>query len=123
MSIRLIRIIPLAALLLCSAAACSNTADGVKQDASNATEKTAEAGAEAGDAMSGAAKTADVKAALLADTLVAGMEINVDTKEETKTVTLSGVVPSEGVRDRAIQVAQNNATGYTVVDNLTIRSR
>jgi osmotically-inducible protein OsmY len=117
------RLVPLASLLLCSVAACSNTADGVKQDASIATEKTAEAGANAGDAMSGGAKTADVKAALLADTLVAGMEINVDTKEETKTVTLSGVVPSEGVRDRAMQVARSNATGYTVVDNLNIRSR
>jgi secondary thiamine-phosphate synthase enzyme len=62
---RLVRSIPLAALLLVSAAACSNTADGVKQDASNAAEKTAEAGAEAGSAMSGGAKTMDVKAALL----------------------------------------------------------
>ena len=120
---RHMRSIPMAALLLALTAACSNTADGVKQDASNATEKTAEAGAEAGSAMSGGAKTMDVKAALLADTLVAGMAIDVDTNNETKTVTLTGTVPSEMVATHAMQVARDNATGFTVVNKLTVRAR
>lgn len=118
----LIRCIPLAALLLFSSTACSNTADGVKEDASNAAEATAEAGAEAGTAMGGGAKTMDVKAALMADSLVSGMSIDVDTNNDTKTVTLTGTVPSELVAAHAVDVAKNNATGFSVVSKLTVRA-
>lgn len=118
---RLMRVVPLSALLLSAAVACSNTADGVAKDADNLGEKTAEVGADAGNAMSGAAKTTDVKTALLADSLVAGTDINVDTNDETKTVTLSGEVGSDAIRSRAEQVAKDNATGYSVVNNLTVR--
>lgn len=112
------------ALLLSAAAfvaACGNTADGVKQDAENIADKTAEAGAEAGAAVGGAAKTSDVKAALAADTTVDAVDINVDTDESAKTVTLNGTVRSEAHSARAEAIARENATGYTIVNKLTVR--
>lgn len=119
MSIRLLRALPATALVLAAALACDNTADGVKRDAEINSEKVAES--DVGQTVSGGAKTTDVKTALLADSLVAGTAIDVDTNEETKTVTLTGEVPSDAVRMRAEQVAKDNATGYTVVNNLTVR--
>lgn len=120
-ALRRTAVLPLATLLL-SAAACKNTADGAKQDTEIAAEKTVEAGEEVGTAMGGGAKTVDVKAALMADSLVTGTEINVDTNDDTKTVTLSGNVKSDAIRARAEQVAKDNATGYSVVNNLTVRT-
>ncbi|MCA2991109.1 BON domain-containing protein [Gemmatimonas sp.] len=120
-SIRPLRALPV--LLLATMLACRNTADGVQKDAAKTTEKMAEAGAEAGDAISGGAKTVDVKTALLADSLVTGADINVDTDHESRTVTLSGEVASAAMRARAEQVAKDNATGYSVVNNLTVPAR
>ena len=114
-------IVPALLCTLFATAACGNTADGMKKDAEANSEKVAEAGDAAGSAMAGGAKTADVKTALMADSLVVGTDINVDTNEETKTVTLNGTVQSEAARDRAEQVAKDNATGYTVVNKLTIK--
>jgi osmotically-inducible protein OsmY len=120
MSIRLLRALPAAAMLF-TVMACGNTADGVREDTENASERVAES--DVGQSMSAGTKTADVKAALLADSVVAGTDIDVDTNEDTRTVTLTGAVPSEAVRARAEQVTRDNASGYTVVNNLTVGSR
>ncbi len=112
---------PVVLCTLFTLAACENTADGVKKDAAIASEKVAEAGSEAGEAIGGGVKTADVKTALMADSLVTGSEIDVDTNNDTKTVALTGTVATEAIRARAEQVAKDNATGFTVVNKLVVK--
>ena len=102
-------------------AACSNTADGVKKDADSLGDKTAAATQGAGDAIAGAKQTADVKAALAADTRVDASGINVDTNGDTKVVTLNGTVPTEAQKALATEIAQPKAEGYTIVNNLTVK--
>ncbi len=111
-----------AAALLAFTTACGNTADGVKKDAENAADKTAEASADAGASVAGAKQTADVKTALAADTRVDASNINVDTNGDTKTVTLNGTVPTEAQKTLAAEIAQPKAEGYTIVNNLTVKA-
>ena len=85
-----------------------------------AADKAGEAAAEAGDAISAAKQTFDVKAALTADTAIDASHIDVDTNHDTKTVTLSGYVPSADHRSRAESIARDKAEGYTVVNRLTV---
>lgn len=101
-------------------AAC-NTAEGVKKDADVAAEETAEAAATTGAAMDGAMQTGEVKSAIMADTRVDAGDINVDTDEAKKTVTLNGTVKTEAERVLAGEVAVSKAVGYTVVNNLTVK--
>ncbi len=110
-----------AATLFALATACGNTADGAKEDAKNAADKTADAAASAGSAMSGAMETGQVKTALTTDSRVDASDINVDTDETAKTVTLKGTVPADSQRTIAEAIAKEKATGYTVVNALTIR--
>ncbi len=123
-----------AAALLAVMTACGNTADGAKKDAdkaadktaeaaSAATDKTAEMAAKTGDAMSGAAETGQVKTALLANTELDAGNINVDTDEAKKTVTLKGTVPAESHKKLAGDIATAKASGYTVVNELTIKPK
>lgn len=107
--------------ILALTAACGNTADGVKKDADNAAEKSAEAAATTGDAVGGAMETGQVKSAIMADTRVDAGDINVDTDEEKKTVTLRGTVKTEAERVIAGDIAIAKAVGYTVNNNLTIK--
>lgn len=113
-------------------AACGNTADGAKKDAENAAEKTKEAAdaaadktkdaaASTGAAVSGAMQTGEVKTALVADKRIDASNINVDTDEGKKTVTLKGTVPSEAQKTMAAEVATAKAVGYTIVNELTIK--
>jgi osmotically-inducible protein OsmY len=112
----------LAALALATmVSACGNTADGMKKDADNAGEKTAEAAADAGSAMGGAAKTGEVKTALMADARVNAGDINVDTDEAAKTVTLKGTVKADSEKTIAGEIAAAKATGYSIVNSLTIK--
>ena len=101
-------------------AAC-NTSEGVKKDADIAAEKTAEAASETGEKMSGAMQTTEIKAAIMADTRVSAGDINVDTNQESKTVTLNGTVKTEAERVLAGEIATSKATGYSIVNNLTIK--
>jgi osmotically-inducible protein OsmY len=101
--------------------ACGNTADGVKKDATKAGEKTAEAASDATTAMGGAMKTGEVKTAILADSRVHGTDINVDTDETAKTVTLKGSVKSDAEKVIAGEIAATKATGYSIVNTLTIK--
>lgn len=108
--------------------ACGNTADGVAKDAENAADATANAAPKVdsaagnvGDAMHGAKQTADVKAALTADTRIDAGAINVETDGNAKTVTLLGTVRSQEEKTLAEQIAAEKAEGYKIVNNLTIR--
>ena len=64
--------------------------------------------------------TAKVKAAILAEPGLKSLQINVDTKDAT--VTLSGNVDSDMLRDRAKQIATSTEGVRNVVDNLTVKT-
>jgi osmotically-inducible protein OsmY len=73
------------------------------------------------DAVQAAIETIDVKAALLADKRVDASGINVDTDHETRTVTLKGRVPSSDQRMAAEEIAREQATGYSVANELVVQ--
>jgi hyperosmotically inducible protein len=64
--------------------------------------------------------TAKVKAAILAEPGLKSLQINVDTKDAT--VTLTGNVDSDMLRDRAKQIATSTEGVRNVVDNLTVKT-
>jgi predicted small secreted protein len=101
--------------------ACSNTAEGVKKDATKAGEKSAEAASDASSSMGGALKTGEIKTAILADSRVHGTDINVDTDETAKTVTLKGSVKTDAEKVVAGEIASTKATGYSIVNSLSIK--
>ncbi len=134
------------------AAACDNTARGVKQDAqqaeadtrderaeatakarevgsdvAHAARRAADAAAEAGEELAERASAAtedDRREGVAHGRSVGGRDrIDVDTDYRTRTVTLNGYVPSETERDMAGVIAKARAEGYTVVNNLTVRPR
>jgi hypothetical protein len=89
--------------------------------ASSAPEKSGPAVSEsAGNAAGDAAITAKVKAKILAEPGLKSMSINVDTKDAT--VTLSGDVASQQLRDRAKQIAMSTDGVKNVVDNLNVKA-
>lgn len=130
-------------------AACSNTAAGAKKDAEinadkaaaaadraedkadaasdkaaaegrEAADATKEASRGAGDAVSAAIETIDVKSALMADRTVDASHINVDTFHETKTVVLKGSVKTATQRDEAARIAAAEAPSYRIDNQLRI---
>ena len=123
------------------AAACDNTARGVKKDAAaakadaQAASADAKAGAkeaasdvkkaanEAGSALDAAKETIDVKTALMADASVDASDINVDTFHETKTVVLKGSVPTAAQKTEASNIAMREATGYKVDNQLVVKPK
>jgi hyperosmotically inducible periplasmic protein len=64
--------------------------------------------------------TAKVKAAILAEPGLKSLQISVDTKGAT--VTLSGNVATDTLRDRAKQIAMATEGVRNVVDNLSVKS-
>jgi hypothetical protein len=90
---------------------------------------TGTAGAQAGEAargagnrMGAAAELADVKLALSTTDGLDASAINVDTDHNSKTVTLKGTVPTTDQRARAEVVAQREATGYRIDNQLVVRA-
>ncbi len=74
--------------------------------------------ANAKEAMSDAAITGKVKAAVMAEPGIRSLNINVDTKDGV--VTLNGKIDSKEHKDRAMQIAQGVDGVKSVVDNLTL---
>lgn len=107
--------------LLVLAVGCGNTAEGVKRDTERAADRTATAASATADAMGGALETASVKAAIIADSRVSASDINVETNEPGKTVTLNGAVRSADQKRIAGEIAAAKAAGYSIVNNLAIR--
>lgn len=121
--------------------ACDNTARGVQQDTAEATDAASDAAAaaraeaddEADDArrtsgsatgaIDAAGETIDVKTALMTDDLVDASDINVDTFHETRTVVLKGTVPTEAQKTAAGRIAEREAEGYKINNQLTVRAR
>jgi hyperosmotically inducible periplasmic protein len=77
-----------------------------------------DAGTRTAAVMTDAAVTSAVKTKLLADTAVAGLKIDVDTKDGM--VTLNGMVPTKAEADRAIALARETSGVKSVADNLRI---
>ncbi|TMG86804.1 MAG: BON domain-containing protein [Betaproteobacteria bacterium] len=98
--------------------------DRIANKASDATNKVADKAGEVTNKVAAAADdmatTTKVKTALLAEPGLKSLEISVDTKDGT--VTLSGKVDSADQRDRAKQIAQSTGGVKGVVDNLTVKS-
>jgi hyperosmotically inducible periplasmic protein len=76
--------------------------------------------ADAAASVDDAAITAKVKAAVLAEPGLRTLQIDVDTNDGV--VTLSGVVDSPALKERAAQVAQGVGGVRSVRDNLAIKS-
>jgi osmotically-inducible protein OsmY len=93
-------------------AACSNTVRGVKQDTERNVERT-----------TAAAETVDVKSALIADGRVDASNINVDTIASSKTVVLKGSVTSAEQKALAETIAREQAKGYTITNQLTVKQQ
>ena len=74
-----------------------------------------------GDRASAATETADVKLALSMDKTVDASGIDVDTVAATKTVVLKGTVPRAEQRTRAAEIAEREATGYKVDNQLVVK--
>ena len=91
----------------------SQTANKVADQASQATTKVAEAADDT-------TITTKVKAALLAEPGLKSLQINVDTKDAT--VTLTGNVATNDMRERAKQVASSVSGVKNVIDDMTVKT-
>jgi hyperosmotically inducible periplasmic protein len=82
--------------------------------------KTSQAAEKVATAADDTAITAKVKAAILAEPGLKSLQINVDTKDAT--VTLTGNVDTDMMRDRAKQIAMSTEGVKNVVDNLSVKT-
>jgi len=110
-------------------AACSNTVEGLKQDAKEnkveeRTEKAAEAVTaavkEAGHEIKAQALALEVRATLMADKAVDSSDVHVASDDNAKTLTLSGSVPTAAQKDAAGAIARGRARDYRVLNLLTV---
>jgi osmotically-inducible protein OsmY len=91
-----------------------NMANETKDAANNAANETQQAANTVGEKVDDGVLTTKVKAALLADDIVKGLDINVDSQNGT--VSLKGSVESQTQVDRAVEVAKG-IEGVQNVDN------
>jgi osmotically-inducible protein OsmY len=103
-----------------TADAARDASDATKRAGEAVAEGTADATRDAAAASNAAATTASVKSALMADKSVDATKIDVDSDGTSRTVTLRGSVPNKTQRDSAERIARAKADGYTVVNQLTI---
>jgi osmotically-inducible protein OsmY len=96
-------------LLLVGIAGCAQTARGVVQDTKDNTA-----------AVRGGLETVDVKTAIIADKTIDSGAIDVDTYQDKKVVVLRGSVPTEAQKQKAEQIARDNAKGYTIENRLVV---
>lgn len=94
--------------------ATSNAADRVGDAASNAADNAMDVAGEA-------ATTAEIKAALVKDSELSALQINVDTKDGT--VTLNGTAPSDSAKARAAEIAKGVKGVNSVNNMLTVQAR
>jgi hyperosmotically inducible periplasmic protein len=98
----------------------STVGQKVDRTADKVADTTANASAKVAMAADDTAITAKVKAALIAEPGLKSTAIDVDTKDAT--VTLSGTVASNELRDRAKQIASSTNGVKNVVDNLVVKT-
>jgi osmotically-inducible protein OsmY len=97
------------ALMLVGATACAQTARGVVQDTKDNT-----------SAVRGGIETVDVKSAIIADKTIDSGAIDVDTYQDKKVVVLRGSVPTEAQKQKAGKIAKDNASSYTIDNQLAV---
>ena len=112
----------LAGAVAIGAAACERDTSA-REKANDASDSAREAAKGAGSAVAGATETVDVKAALMRDNGVDASDVNVDTDGTRKVVVLKGSVPTDAQRTRAAQIAEREAAGYRVDNQLVVRAR
>jgi osmotically-inducible protein OsmY len=95
--------------MLAGLTACAQTARGVVEDTKDNT-----------SAVRGAVETVDVKTAIIADKTIDSGAIDVDTYQDKKVVVLRGSVPTEAQKQKAEQIAKENATSYTIDNQLAV---
>lgn len=96
-------------------AACTrNQQADVRQAGRDASESTQRMANAAGDKAKDAGITTQVKSALMADSLIGGLKIDVDTNNSR--VTLRGTAPDAAARDKAGELAKG-IEGVSGVDN------
>lgn len=96
-------------------AACTrNQQADVRQAGRDASENTQRMANAAGDKAKDAGITTQVKSALMADSLIGGLKIDVDTNNSR--VTLRGTAPDAAARDKAGELAKG-IEGVSGVDN------
>lgn len=96
-------------LMVVGVTACAQTARGVVQDTkANAS------------AVRGGIETVDVKTAIIADKTIDSGAIDVDTYQDKKLVVLRGSVPTEAQKQKAGQIAKDNASSYTIDNQLAV---
>lgn len=88
---------------------CAQTARGVVEDTKDNA-----------STVRGALETVDVKTAIIADKTIDSGAIDVDTYQDKKLVVLRGSVPTEAQKQRAEQIARENAKGYTIDNRLVV---
>src|SRR5918993_775102 len=96
-------------LALVGVTGCAQTARGVVQDTKENT-----------SAVRGAAETVDVKTAIIADKTIDSGAIDVDTYQDKKVVVLRGSVPTQAQKQKAEQIARENASSYTIDNQLAV---
>ena len=102
----------------------ANTTNGVKSvvDELRISEPAAAtSGVEIADVATDGGITTAIKTKFLADPSIAGLKIDVDTKDHI--VTLTGVVPTETDKTRAVEVARKTSGVDSVVDKLTVEKK
>jgi len=114
----------LAATALVSVGCQQRSGESVGRNVDQATEKMEAKTSQAADKVAVAADdtaiTAKVKAAILAEPGLKTLQINVDTKDAT--VTLTGSVDNDSLRDRAKQIVMSTEGVKNVVDNLSVKA-
>ena len=96
-------------LALVGVTGCAQTARGVVADTKDNAE-----------AVRGGLETIDVKTAIVADKTIDSGAIDVDTYQDKKLVVLRGSVPTEAQKQRAEQIARENASGYRIDNQLVV---
>lgn len=95
--------------MLAGVTACAQTAQGVVRDTKDNA-----------SAVRGAVETVDVKTAILADKTIDAGAIDVDTYQDRKLVVLRGSVPTEAQKLKAGMIAKDNASSYTIDNQLAV---
>lgn len=98
--------------------AAGRAADETKDAARDARRKAGDAADRAGEAVTDASLTTAVKAKLLADSMVSGLNIDVDTSH--RVVTLNGTAKTKAEADRAVMLARQTDGVMRVVNNVKI---
>ena len=99
-------------------AATENLGNETEQAAGNVASETEQAANSVGETIDDGVITTKVKSALLADDIVKGLDINVDTMNGS--VTLNGTVDNQAQADRATEIAKGIEGVSNVQSNLVV---